>query len=192
MAALQEAELLEVIVDAGESGKNLVRPGMQRLLNLVERRCIDAVIIVKLDRLTRSVKDLSSLLELFERRSVHLLSVVESLDTGSAAGRLIMNILASLSQAEREIVGERTRDALAHKKANMQFVGNTCYGFRCRDGKTVEPDPNEQRVRKTITRLREQGQSLRQIAAYLNKAGRFTRRGTPWRHDGVARVLKAA
>ena len=86
MATLQEAELTEVIVDTGESGKNLDRPGMQRLLALVEHREVDAVIIAKLDRLTRNVKDLANLLELFERRGIHLLSVAESLDAGSAAG----------------------------------------------------------------------------------------------------------
>jgi DNA invertase Pin-like site-specific DNA recombinase len=192
MATLQEADLVEVIVDAGESGKNLGRPGMQRLLALVERRGVDAVIIAKLDRLTRSVKDLANLLELFERRGIHLLSVAESLDTGSAAGRLVMNIMASLAQWEREVISERTKESLAYKKANMERCGNTGYGFRCVDGRTVEPDPHEQRVRKTITRLREQGQSLRQIAAYLNKERRFTRSGSPWRHCYVARVLKTA
>jgi DNA invertase Pin-like site-specific DNA recombinase len=193
MATLQEADLTKVIVDAGESGKNLDRPGMQRLLAMVERREVDAVIIAKLDRLTRSVKDLANLLELFERRGIHLLSVAESLDTGSAAGRLVMNIMASLAQWEREVISERTKEVLGHKKARMEFVGNCPYGFHlCADGRTVEPDPAEQRVRRTITRLREQGRSLRQIAAYLNKERRFTRSGSPWMHCYVARVLKAA
>ncbi len=193
MATLQEAELIEVIVNAGESGKNLDRPGMQRLLAPIERREVDAVIIAKLDRLTRSVKDLANLLELFERRGIHLLSVAESLDTGSAAGRLVMNIMASLAQWEREVIGERTKEALGHKKARMEFVGNCAYGFHlCSDGRTVEPDPAEQRVRRTITRLREHGRSLRQIAAYLNKERRFTRSGSPWMHCYVARILKAA
>lgn len=122
-----------------------------------------------------------------------MLSVAESLDTGSAAGRLVMNIFGSLAQWERETISERTRDALAHKKARMEFVGNCPYGFRrSQDGKNVELDPREQRVRKTITRLREQGQSLRQIAAYLNRERRFTRSGSPWQHCYVARVLKSA
>jgi site-specific DNA recombinase len=70
MAMLQEAELIEVIVDAGESGKNLDRPGMKRLLALVEHREVDAVIIAKLDRLTRSVKDHEAILD------YHALTVV--------------------------------------------------------------------------------------------------------------------
>src|ERR1039458_2738068 len=70
MAVVQGAELVDVIVDAGESAKTLDRPGMERLLALVEARKLDTVIIAKLDRLTRSVKDLASLLELFTRRGV--------------------------------------------------------------------------------------------------------------------------
>jgi len=193
MALVQGAELVDLIVDAGESAKSLNRPGMARLLSQVDAGAVHTVIIAKLDRLTRSVKDLAELLERFTRHGVSLVSVAESLDTGSAAGRLVLNIMTAVSQWEREAIGERTRDALAHKRSRMEFVGNCAYGFRlCADGKTVEPDPHEQRVRKTISRLRNEGRSLRQIAAYLNKERRYTRNGSPWAHCYVARVLKTA
>jgi len=81
----------------------------------VENEKIDAVIVAKLDRLTRSVKDLSQMPELFEKRKVALISVAESLDTGSAAGRLVITIMGAVSQWEREAIGERTRDALRHQ-----------------------------------------------------------------------------
>src|SRR6516225_10444631 len=96
MATVQGAELLEVIIDGGESAKNLNRPGLQRLLTQVDSGKVEAVIVAKLDRLTRSVKDLCSLLELFEKRSVALVSVAESLDTASAAGRLVITIMAAV------------------------------------------------------------------------------------------------
>src|SRR5713101_9484177 len=112
MAVVQGAELIDVIVDAGESAASLNRPGMVRMLVLVDSRAVQVVIIAKLDRLTRSVKDLGQLLETFQRRNVSLVSVAESLDTGSAAGRLVINIMASVSQWEREAIGERTRDAM--------------------------------------------------------------------------------
>jgi len=92
----------------GESAKNLNRPGLQRLLTWVESGKVEVVIIAKLDRLTRSVKDLCSLLELFEKRGVGLVSVAESLDTASAAGRLVITIMAAVSQWEREAIWERT------------------------------------------------------------------------------------
>src|SRR5690348_10951065 len=124
MATVQGAELIEVIVDGGESAKNLNRPGLRRLLALVEHGTVDAVIVAKLDRLTRSVKDLCELLELFEKRKVALVSVAESLDTGSAAGRLVITIMGAVSQWEREAIGERTRDALRHKRAQGERTGN--------------------------------------------------------------------
>ena len=88
MAVVQGAEVAEIIADAGESAKSLDRPGMARLLKLVDAGKVQVVIIAKLDRLTRSVKDLGELLERFQKRGVSLVSVAESLDTGSAAGRL--------------------------------------------------------------------------------------------------------
>src|ERR1035437_5445040 len=124
MATVQGAELLDVIVDGGESAKSLNRPGLQQLLDLINAGKVDAVIVAKLDRLTRSVKDLCGLLELFEKRKVALVSVAESLDTGSAAGRLVITIMAAVSQWEREAIGERTREALRHKRVKGERVGN--------------------------------------------------------------------
>jgi site-specific DNA recombinase len=82
---------------------------MARVLDLVQSREVGMVIVAKLDRLTRSVRDLAVLLEQFQRRGVSLVSVAESLDTGSASGRLVLNIMVSVSQWEREAIGERTR-----------------------------------------------------------------------------------
>jgi len=152
MAVVQGAELAEVIVDAGESAKSLDRPGMERLLALVDSRAVDVVIIAKLDRLTRSVKDLAELLERFTRRGVSLVSVAESLDTGTAAGRLVLNIMTAVSQWEREAVGERTRDAMSHKRANGERVGTIPFGFRmAEDGSHLEEDPAPEAIVKDAT-----------------------------------------
>jgi DNA invertase Pin-like site-specific DNA recombinase len=137
MAVVQGADLQEVIVDAGESAKSLARPGMERLLGLVETRATDCVIIAKLDRLTRSVKDLGELLERFQKRGIALVSVAESLNTDSASGRLVLNIMMSVSQWEREAIGERTRDALRHKRAKRQAYSPTPYGFE-RQGRRLQ------------------------------------------------------
>jgi site-specific DNA recombinase len=121
-----------------------------------------AIIVAKLNRLTRSVKDLCELLERFERLGVALISVAESLDTGSAAGRLVLNIMAAVSQWEREAIGERTRDALRHKRTNGERVGNIQFGYRlCADRRHVEPDPGEQAVLTEIQSLRQSGPTLR-------------------------------
>jgi len=193
MAVVHNAELLDIIVDGGESAKSLNRPGMERLLALVDAGEVQTVIIAKLDRLTRSVKDLCTLLERFERRRVALISVAESLDTGSAAGRLVLNIMTAVSQWEREAIGERTRDAMSHKRSRGERVGNLAFGYRLADdGEHLEPDPAEQTVLAEIRRLRDEGAPMRGIAATLNGRAYRTRRGTPWRLESVARVLKAA
>jgi DNA invertase Pin-like site-specific DNA recombinase len=141
MAVVHNAELIDIIVDGGESAKSLQRPGMERLLTLVDGKKAEAVIVAKLDRLTRSVKDLCELLERFERRSVALISVAESLDTGSAAGRLVLNIMTAVSQWEREAIGVRTRDAMQHKLSQGERAGNIAYGYRLAgDGQHLEPD----------------------------------------------------
>jgi DNA invertase Pin-like site-specific DNA recombinase len=191
MAVVHNAELVDIIVDGGESAKSLNRPGMARLLALVDAGEVDTVIIAKLDRLTRSVKDLCTLLERFTRRGVALVSVAESLDTGSAAGRLVLNIMTAVSQWEREAIGERTRDAMSHKRNNGERVGNIQFGYRlCADGKHVEPDPAEQSVLHEIGRLRQTGHTMRGIAATLNHRALRTRRGSEWRLEHVARIVK--
>src|SRR3984885_2332445 len=191
MALVQSAELSDIIVESGESAKSLNRPGMAKLLAMVDAGKVKAVIVAKLDRLTRSVKDLCELLERFERKSVALVSVAESLDPGSAAGRLVLNIMTAVSQWEREAIGERTRDALRHKRSQGHRVGNIPFGSRLGgDGQRLEPDPAEQQALAKIRDLRKQGQTLRGIAATLNHRAYRTRRGTPWRLESVARVLK--
>jgi site-specific DNA recombinase len=191
MAVVHGTELLDIIVDGGESAKSLNRPGMARLLTLVDSGEVQAVIIAKLDRLTRSVKDLCTLLDRFTRRGVTLISVAESLDTGSAAGRLVLNIMTAVSQWEREAIGERTRDAMSHKRNQGERVGNIAYGYRLAgDGVHVEDDPAEQAALIEIRRLRGHGVTLRGIAAALNHRAYRTRRGTAWRLESVARILK--
>jgi site-specific DNA recombinase len=190
MATVHGADLAEVVVDAGESAKSLDRPGLERVLGMVRAGTIDMVIVAKLDRLTRSVKDLAVLLELFQRRNVSLVSVAESLDTGSASGRLVLNIMVSVSQWEREAIGERTRDAMRHKISRGEWIGNTRFGYRVSpDGRRVEPDAGEQKTLAKIRGLRESGQTLRQIASTLNRCRLKTRSGSAWRHEYVARVL---
>jgi site-specific DNA recombinase len=193
MAVVQSAELVDLIIDAGESAKSLQRPGMVRLLALVDAGAVDTVIIAKLDRLTRSVADLAELLKRFERRGVSLVSVADSLDTRSAAGRLVLNIMVTVSQWEREAIGERTRDAMRHKRAKGERVGTVPFGYRLSgDGVKLEAENLEQGVLSRIRELKADGLTTRQIAAELNRRGFTTRRGTAWRFQYVAQALRCA
>jgi site-specific DNA recombinase len=131
MAVVHGAELIDIIVDGGESAKSLNRPGMARLLSLVDAGEVQTVIIAKLDRLTRSVKDLCTLLERFTRRGVALVSVAESLDTSSAAGRLVLNIMTAVSKWEREAIGAELSSVqfgITHERRGS---------IRCFDGSSI-------------------------------------------------------
>ncbi|MEP7304170.1 MAG: recombinase family protein [Acidobacteriota bacterium] len=196
MADLRDLALTEgdVISDAGESAKSLNRPGLTWLLAQVDAGAVGTVIIAKLDRLTRSTRDLWPLIEHFERRHVTLISVAETLDTSTAMGRAMLNIIATLSQWEREAIGERTRDVLRHKKAKGERVGTLPFGFRLVAGSRsqLEPDVVEQDKLALIRNLKAAGGSTRKISDALNEAGLTTRRGTPWRGQYVARILQRA
>lgn len=190
MATIHGAELVDVIVDAGESAKNTDRPGLRRVLALVESGAIQTIIVAKLDRLTRSVRDLADLLELLNKRNVSLVSISESLDTGSAGGRLVLNIMTAVSQWEREAIGERTQTALRHKKAHRRVFNHVPYGFT-REGEKLVPDAHEQAVACRIRLCRSNRWSLRKIADALNADAVPTKHGKRWFAETVRNVLES-
>jgi DNA invertase Pin-like site-specific DNA recombinase len=98
---LNDLELVGILEDAGKSGKDLNREGMQALMDRIRGRSIDAVIVYKLDRLSRRVKDTLSLMDLIEKHSVAFHSITEKIDTKTAMGKFFLNIMASMNQWER-------------------------------------------------------------------------------------------
>jgi site-specific DNA recombinase len=104
---------------------------------------------------------------------------------------LVINIMTAVSQWEREAIGERTRDAMRHKRAKRERVGNIAYGYRLdEDGKHLEPNPAERTALSEIQKLRHAGHSMRRVASELNRQALGTRRGTAWRLEHIARILK--
>ena len=173
-----DIDLMSIEVDAGHSGKSLNRPAMQKILSKIQAKQIEAVVILKLDRLTRSVRDLGFLVELFEKTGVALVSVQDSINTSTAAGRLVLNVLGSVSQWEREAIGERTKAALQVKKQQGQRVGQVPFGFKlAADGESLLPETNEQEILSVIRELRSSGLSYRKIAAELELRGIPTKKG---------------
>ena len=192
-SALYDLQLVAVIVDAGESAKTLDRPGLTRALAMLAKGEADALLVAKLDRLTRSVVDLGALIDrYFAPGKAALLSVSENIDTRSAAGRLVLNILASVSQWEREAIGERTRDAMRHMKAQGEYTGgNAPYGFTLKDGALV-PDDFEQKVITQARELRASGLALAKVAAALDQRGIQARSGQPFGAKQISRMMLAA
>ena len=156
-------KLVRIYRDEGFSGKDLNRPALQELLRDLKADGIQAVVVAKLDRLTRSVKDLGYLIdELFD--GIALASVEESLDTTTAGGRFVLHILGAVAQWERETVSERTRNTLRYKRERGEWVGRIPYGFKIGpDGRLVE-DPEEMKNIQRMKRLRRRGWSYREIA----------------------------
>jgi site-specific DNA recombinase len=125
---VKHCTLLKVIRDEGYRAKPLKRPGLEERLALVTWRQVEAVLVSQLDRLTRRVADLDQSSKLFGRHGVALVSLQESRDATTATGRLMMHRRASVSQWEREVIGERTSDALPHLKAQGKRYGHPVYG----------------------------------------------------------------
>ena len=139
LATLNDYQLVDVVVDAGASAKSLDRPGWQRVMGAVHGRQVGAVLIAKLDRCTRSVADLAQLIDTFSRRGVALISAAESLDTSSAGGRLVVNVLGAVAQWEREATAERTSAALQVLKQQGRATGGVApYGYQFIDGRRVD------------------------------------------------------
>ena len=187
--ALYDLELVDVLVDAGASAKNLRREALQTALTALDTGKAEALLVTKLDRLTRSVRDLSDLLESHFGTRFSLLSVAEKVDTGSAAGRMILNIMATVSQWEREVIGERTSAALQHKLSVGEHVGSPALGYAvAADGK-LEKVAGEQATVDRILALRAAGCTLRVIAETLTAEGAKTKRGGTWYASTVKAVL---
>jgi DNA invertase Pin-like site-specific DNA recombinase len=190
-----DLEVVEAIVDAGESAKSLNRPGLQRALAMLKRGEADGLAVVKLDRLTRSVADWQTLIDDYfgERAGKQLFSVSDSIDTRTAAGRLVLNVLLSVAQWERECTGERTREALRHKIRNGERCGKVRFGYDlAADRKTLVPNSAEQQAIALMNSLRDSGRTLRQIAAELTARNVASKEGRAWTHTAIGRILQRA
>lgn len=193
-AELYDLDLVAIEVDAGVSAKSLERPALARALGMLRVGKADALLVVKLDRLTRSVRDLADLVDEFFTKRAALLSVSEQIDTRSAAGRLVLNVLSSVGQWEREAIGERTSSAMQHLAAQGKFTGGTAprYGYRLDDdGETLVADPDEQQVIRLARELRDAGVSLRKLAAALDARGFRARAGRRFDAKQVQRMIAA-
>jgi DNA invertase Pin-like site-specific DNA recombinase len=124
----QQLEIFD-FVDEGLSAKNLKRPALQHLLSSVQSLSLDFVIVVKLDRLSRTLSDLQFLLSLFDSHQVKLISISEKIDTHSPTGRFFISILGSIAQLEREQTSQRVHDTFEHLVNNKPLGGATPFGY---------------------------------------------------------------
>lgn len=171
-------ELVRVFEDAGASGKDLKRPGLQDALALVESGAADVLCVSKLDRLSRSVHDFSGLLQRAQRRGWSLSVLDLQLDTSSPSGALVANVMASVSEWERRIIGARTKDALAARRAAGVQLG------RPRETCPV--------LAERVRSLRSRGETLAEIARRLEAEGVRGPRGGFLDASAVRRLVRQA
>lgn len=191
-AKLYDLNLVRVIVDAGVSAKTLDRPGLQEALAKLRKGEADGLVIAKLDRLTRSVGDWQELIDDYfgEKAGKQLFSVSDCIDTRTAAGRLVLNVLLSVAQWEREAIGERTKEVLgAMRKRHMRISRHTPYGRNLEEGGHLSRNAQEGEVIKRMVTMRREGLTFRAIAAELNAGGVPPKRGTTWLHTSVRSIL---
>jgi site-specific DNA recombinase len=185
-ANLYDLDIVDTVIETA-SAKNLKREGLQGALAQIKSGQADALIVVKLDRLTRSVADLGYLVETYFAKA-GLLSVSEQIDTRSASGRLVLNVLASVSQWEREAIGERTAAVKQSMKANGLYCGGLVpYGQMLINGQLVT-NPQEQAIITRAKTLKSEGHSLRTIATMFSQEGLKTRKDTDFSHVLVSRM----
>ena len=163
--AVRRGWTVEWITDDGYSGKDLARPGIRRALEVLGKRrggrTLDGLVVAKLDRLTRSLRDFADVMHRSHGERWTLVALDLNVDTGTPSGRLLAGVMASVNAFEREVIAQRTRDALAVLKRRGVALGNP----RLRAGRTGDD------VRRRILDLRAAGASYPAIAERLNREG---------------------
>lgn len=164
--------------DGGFTGANLDRPAMRRLLADIEAGKVDCVVVYKVDRLSRSLLDFGRIMETFERHKVSFVSVTQSFNTSTSMGRLMLNVLLSFAQFEREMISERTRDKIAAARRKGKWSGGMpILGYTVAQTKLVADESEAELVRQIFALYLEHG-SLLPVVKMLNARGWFTKRWT--------------
>lgn len=195
-ANLMNLEVVEVIHEVG-SAKTL--DGRKKLIGVMDRLLrgeVQGLLVARLDRLSRSVQDMAALINGVFARS-QLLSVTDNIDTRSAAGRMVINMIATVAQWERETISERTSEAMRRLQAKGKLVGSAPWGKQWQataEGECELVDcAAEIATRDLLAQWRRNGMTYVACANKATKMRLPKRRGTaPWRHTDVLRILKGA
>lgn len=179
--------------DGGFTGKNIERPAMQQLLQDVQDRKVDVVVVYKLDRLCRSLLDFARVMELFNRVGCEFVAVTQNFSTADAIGRLTLNILMSFAEFEREMIAERTRDKIVATRRKGKWTGGPVpLGYRVEDKRLVVEEFEAGIVRDAFEAFLAHQQTAT-VAREMNRRQRLAGPGRGprcWTKDLVARLLR--
>ena len=181
--------IVDVYNDAGHSGKDLMRPEMQRLLADIKSKKIDKLIAIKVDRLTRNNYDGFWLLNYCEEHDVKIELILEPYDVSTANGEMIFGMNLVFGQRERKEIGARTKRAMEEMALEKVHPSKAPFGYvRNKDTGHLEIEPIEAQVVKEIFKLCQEGNSTRGIATIMQDNNAYLKNGK-WRADSVYKIL---
>ena len=183
-------EYIGTYSDPGISGRTMDRLGLQKMIRAIERGEIQAVVIYKLDRLSRKQRDTMTIIEdIFLENDVDLVSLNETLDTSTPWGRAMIGILSSFNQMESENIQMRTAMGKEAKATKGGYAGGKPpLGYKSVNGELVVVDEEAEIVR-LIYKLRKDGMTMVNIAEELNRRGLKTKQGNEFRHSAIQGIL---
>ena len=191
-AEVNDWDIIDYYIDDGISGKNLYeRPQIKRLLIDIEKGLINNILVYKLDRLTRSVKDLIYLIEYFNKYECTFNSCTEHIDTSNAVGRMFIKIIGLFAEFERENLAERITLGYEQKTREGNYTNcNGVYGYDYINGKGIlRVNRLEAQYVKKIYELYLEGNSMLGIAKILEENNIKTKRGGKWRQSTISSIL---
>ena len=183
----------KVFIEAGLSAKNTKRPALQQMLKWAKDGKIDVVLVDKVDRISRNLVDLLNLIGDLRIWGVAFVSASQSFDTSTSAGNLMLNVLGSVAQFEREIIGDRVRENMMERARKGLWCGGIVpFGYRV-NAKTKALEVRAKEVERVKAIFAEflRTRSLSGTCHKINSAGRVTRRGKAWSLVSIRRILSS-
>lgn len=179
----------ELYEDPGYSAKDMQRPALLRLLSDIRDKKVRSLTVNKIDRLTRNIRDLLHLMELFEEYDIVFKSLTQQIDTSTPIGRMLLRLLVEFAQMEREMTSERVGEDMRHRAKSGKWNGGVIpYGFGVVDKQLVE-EPSESAIINLIFNKYVERESLRAVTHWLNTNNYRTRNSATWATSSVRRVL---
>jgi site-specific DNA recombinase len=175
--------------DAAYSGGNMDRPGLKRLLADIEFGRVDVIVVYKIDRLSRSLSDFAKMVDIFDRHGVSFSAVTQQINSATSMGRLMLNVLLSFAQFEREVTGERIRDKFAASKAKGMWMGGVVpMGYRVQDRRLLVV-PQEAEVIRRVFRDYARTRCTTDMVRNFMAEGITTKRGMPFGKQAIYKIL---
>jgi len=175
--------------DGGFSGGNMDRPALRRLMADIEAGKVDIVVVYTIDRLSRSLADFARMVDVFDRHRVSFSAVTQQINSATSMGRLMLNVLLSFAQFEREVTGERIRDKIAASKAKGMWMGGPLpLGYDVRDRLLVINEAEAALVRRIFDDFVTMRSATLMVKAY-GAEGLVTKGGKPFTKQTIYKML---